>query len=227
MAGSIIYSNSSPFDPLASVYDAWFEGEGRLVFAIEVQAFQKVLPFLPRPWLEVGVGSGRFAHALGIEIGLDPSIKLLDMARERGIDLFLGRGEEAPFDNESFGVVFLIVTLCFVDSPLRVLGEANRLLKRDGKIVLGLVLRESPWGRFYLVKKEKGHRFYKYAAFYSYDEVAMLLEQAGFEIEEVISTLFQGPGEIEHTESPQDGFFADAGFTVILAGKSTPYPFLR
>jgi len=55
------------FDSLASAYDAWFDGEGKLIFAIEVKAFQEILPLLPKPWLEVGVGSGRFAQALGIE----------------------------------------------------------------------------------------------------------------------------------------------------------------
>ena len=210
----------SPFDSLASDYDGWFEEEGKLVFAIEVQAFRKILPSLPKPWLEVGVGSGRFAQALKIETGIDPSIKILDIAKNRGIDVFLGRGEETPFTDRSFGAVFLIVTLCFVDSPLEVLKEANRLLKRGGKIALGIVLRESPWGRFYQAKKDEGHRFYKYATFYSHDEVTGFLEQAGFSIERVISTLFQEPGQVKHMESPREGFISDAGFTVILAGKN-------
>ena len=209
----------SPFDSLAAAYDAWFEAEGRLIFAIEVQAFRGVLPSLPKPWLEVGVGSGRFAEALGIETGLDPSLKLLQMARERGIKVFLATGEDAPFGDRSFGAVFLIVTLCFVASPVEVLTEVNRLLRREGEIVLGLVLRESPWGQHYQLKKSEGHRFYKHATFYSYTEVAGLLEQAGFEIERVLSTLFQRPGAVEHVESPQEGFSSTAGFTVMLAGK--------
>lgn len=208
------------FDSLASAYDAWFEDEGKLVFAIEVKDFQKVLPLLPKPWLEIGVGSGRFAHSLGIEVGLDPSIKLLDMARNRGINVFLGRGEDAPIGDKSLGTAFFIVTLCFVQSPLKVLIKANRFLKRGGKAVLGLVLRESPWGRFYQAKGEGGHRFYQHATFYSYDEVETLLKQAGFEIERVISTLFQKPGDVEHMEPPQEGFSPDAGFAVIVAGRS-------
>ena len=210
----------SPFDSLASEYDTWFEREGKSIFAIEVHACQEILPLLQKPWLEVGVGSGRFAQALGIETGLDPSIKLLDMARNRHICVFLGKGENTPLRDELFGAVFLIVTLCFVDSPLKVLKEAYRLLEGNGKIVLGLVLRESPWGRFYQGRKEKGHRFYKYATFYSYAEVAGLLGQASFSIEKVLSTLFQKPGEVERMESPQESFSSDAGFTVILARKS-------
>ena len=208
------------FDSLASEYEAWFDAEGKGVFAIEVQALAEVLPSLPKPWLEVGVGSGRFAQSLGIDIGLDPSIKLLNMARKRGINVFLGRGEHPPIGDGSLGTAFFIVTLCFVQSPLKVLMEANRFLKRSGKVVLGLVLRESPWGRFYRAKGEEGHRFYKHATFYSYDEVETLLEQAGFEIERVISTLFQKPGEVKHIEPPQEGFSSDAGFAVIVAGRS-------
>jgi SAM-dependent methyltransferase len=214
-------TEASPFDDLASDYDAWFEREGKLIFAIEVLAFHEVLPSLRKPWLEVGVGSGRFAQALGIETGVDPSIKLLGMAKQRGITAFLGRGEQELFDKESFGAVFLIVTLCFVDSPLDVLKAAYRILRPDGKIVLGLVLKESPWGKFYQRKKKQGHRFYKYATFYRYDEIAKLLEQAGFSIEQVISTLFQRPSKVEGTELPQRGYSSSAGFTVIVAGKHT------
>jgi SAM-dependent methyltransferase len=207
----------SVFDSLASAYDSWFDDEGEPVFAIEIQAFRSVSGLLPKPWLEIGVGSGRFAQALGIETGLDPSIKLLEMARRRGVDAFLGKGEMAPFQGDVFGTVFLIVTLCFVDSPSVLLLEVNRLVKEGGKLVLGLVLRESPWGRFYQVKKKEGHRFYKYATFYSFEEVRALLEQSGFAIEEVISTLFQNPGEVRGMESPMKGLSSEAGFVVIVA----------
>ena len=210
------------FDSLASVYDAWFEREGRFIFASEVQALRQVLPSLPKPWIEIGVGSGRFAQALGIDIGLDPAIRLLEMAKNRGISVFLGRGEEAPFKDNAFGTAFLIVTLCFVDSPRKILGEAAHLLKGEGKVVLGLVLRGSPWGQLYQIKKETWHRFYRYATFYSYGEVDMLLKQTGFSVEKVISTLFQNPGGVNHIEPPQQGFSQDAGFTVIMASKPPP-----
>ena len=208
------------FDTLASAYDAWFEEEGKLIFDIEVRAFQEVLSTLPKPWLEVGVGSGRFAQALGIETGIDPSVKLLEMAKKRGITGFLARGEEKFFEAETFGTVFLIVTLCFVNSPLAVLQEAHRILKTEGKTVLGLVLRESPWGQFYLSKKRQGHRFYKYATFYSYQEVLEFLNRSGFTIEKVLSTLFQRPNEVKEIESPREQFYPDAGFTIAVARKN-------
>jgi SAM-dependent methyltransferase len=209
------------FDSLASGYDAWFEEEGRLIFASEVEALRQALPLLPKPWIEVGVGSGRFAQALGIDIGLDPSSKLLELAKNRGINVFLGKGEEMPFKDGTFGTAFFLVTLCFVNSPARILSEAARILKNGGKVVLGLILKESPWGQIYQREKETGHRFYKYARFYGYNELDVLLKQTGFSVEQIISTLFQNPGEVNHIELPQQGFFTDAGFTVILAGKTT------
>ena len=217
----MIESKIRVFDSLASDYDAWFEEEGRLIFASEVEALRQALPLLPKPWIEVGVGSGRFAQALGIDIGLDPSSKLLGMARNRGVSVFLGKGEEMPFQGGVFGTTFFVATLCFVDSPRRTLGEAARLLKNGGKVVLGLVLKESPWGQFYQREKETGHRFYSHAMFYGYSEVDVLLKQADFSVEQIASTLFQRPGEVNHVELPQQGFSTDAGFTVILAGKTT------
>ena len=209
----------SPFNDLATEYDAWFDGEGNLIFLIEVQAFEALLPSLPKPWLEIGVGSGRFARALGIETGIDPSTKLVEMARRRGINASPGRGELKVFDEGSFGAVFLIVTLCFLDSPLDVLKEAERILAPGGKIALGLVLKEGPWGKFYQRMKKQGHRFYKYATFYSYDEVVRLLGQAGFSIEQVISTLFQRPARVKRMELPRKGYSSSAGFTIIVADK--------
>jgi len=209
----------SPFDDLAAEYDAWFDKEGSLIFFIEAQAFRALLPSLPRPWLEIGVGSGRFAQALGIDAGIDPSTKLIEIAKSRGINAYIGRGERTLFDDESFGTVFLIVTLCFLDNPLQVLKEANRILVPEGKLVLGLVLKESPWGRFYQAKKIQGHRFYRFATFYSYGEVASLITRAGLTSEKTVSTLFQRPGEVHHTENPREGYSPDAGFTIIAAAK--------
>jgi SAM-dependent methyltransferase len=209
----------SPFDNLALEYDTWFDGEGSLIFSLEVQAFRELSPSLPRPWLEIGVGSGRFAQALGIDTGVDPSIRLVEIAKRRSVTALLGRGEQELFNEESFGTVFLIVTLCFLDSPLEVLKEARRILLPGGKLVLGLVLKESPWGQFYQLKKTQGHRFYKYATFYSCDEVVRLIVQAGFVTDKIVSTLFQRPGEVHRTEETKEGYFPDAGFMIIVAGK--------
>ncbi len=208
-----------PFVDLASQYDQWFDKEGSLIFLSEMRALAGIAPELPKPWLEIGVGSGRFAQALGIEAGVDPSIKMVELARTRGVNAFVGRGEQMLFDEESFGTVFLIATLCFLDSPRSVLRETNRILMPGGKVVLGLILKEGPWGQFYERKKALGHRFYRYANFYSIDEVSGLLTQAGFVTERVVSTLFEKPERVRRVERPVEGYSPDAGFTVVVAEK--------
>ncbi len=208
-----------PFADLAPEYDRWFDGDGRSVFQTELSALAEVSADLPKPWLEIGVGSGRFAHALGIEAGVDPSLKMVELARKRGVNAFVGRGEQRLFDEESFGTVFLIATLCFLKSPRGVFKEARHVLAPDGRLVLGLLLRDGRWGQLYQQKKEKGHRFYRYATFYSFDEVTALLEQEGFVTERVVSTLLAKPGQAKHLEEPREGYHPDAGFTVVLASR--------
>jgi SAM-dependent methyltransferase len=214
-----VEDSRSVFNRYAREYDEWFDKQGELIFASEVAAFKNVLPSLPKPWLEIGVGSGRFAQALGIEKGVEPSFKMAEIAGERGINVSVSRGDNTRFADGTFGAVFLIVTLCFLNSPLSVLKEANHILMTEGKIVLGLVLKESPWGQFYLQKKAQGHRFYKYATFYSFSEVTELLEKADFNYADTISTLFQKPGDVKHIEDSRNGYHPEAGFTVMTAYK--------
>lgn len=211
----------SPFEELAGKYDAWFDREGSLVFEIEKRAFEGILTSLPKPWVEIGAGSGRFAQALGIDTGIEPSHNLGKMAEERGIKVTRARGEERIFPAASFGTVFLIVTLCFVSDPLLVLRRASEILKESGMLILGLIVEESPWALFYTEKKERGHPFYSIARFYGYGEVLKFLEQTGFEHEITISTLFQAPEQVERMELPREGFDPRAGFTIIAARKKS------
>lgn len=75
----------------------------------------------------------------------------------------MGTGRFAEKLGIDFGGLILIVTLCFVDDPLKALKECFYVLKNKGAIVLGIVPRESRWGRFYLKKKKDGHPFYSVA----------------------------------------------------------------
>jgi len=175
---------------------------------------------LAKPFLEVGVGTGKFAAALNVAYGVDGSIRVLRFAKKRGIKVIIGDGQKLPFADESFGAVFIIVTLCFVDDPLKVLEEAVRVSRRKGAIILGLILKESPWAAFYEKKGEKGNVFYKIVRFHSFEEVESMLANVGLQIEETRSTMFQRP-----TVNPLDfefsrkGVSKEAGFVAIKARK--------
>ena len=212
--------NMNPFDFLAQDYDGWFEGEGELIFSIESYCLRELAPLLPSPGLEIGVGTGRFTEAIGIDCGLDPSAQAIAIGKNADFGRIQAVGEKTPFINGAFGTVALITTLCFIDSCREVLSEANRVLRDDGKVLMGLILKDSSWGKLYESKKKEGHPVYKNATFQSYQDVADMLESGGFRIERVVSTLFQLPGEVKDFEYPREGYSSDAGFVVILAGKS-------
>ena len=116
----------APFERLANQYDAWFDGEkGRRIFRVEAECIRGLLVARPRPWLEVGVGTGRFAEALDMDEGVDPSPAVLRYASQRGIRTRVGRAEDMPYKSNRFGVTLLVVTICFLDDPARVLSVAG------------------------------------------------------------------------------------------------------
>ena len=209
------------FDQHAKNYDQWYERPfGSSTFSLEVACLKRVIsPFSSS--LEVGVGSGRFAQALGIPYGMDSSIELLKLARQRGVFGVLGRVEALPFRSSSFDLVLMVVSVCFFEEPLRAFKEAHRVLKNDRYLALGLVLSDSPWANFYKEKAKRGHPIYSHARFYSFAEISSILAQAGFRIEKVCTTLFEEPQDKEPVKNQEirEGFWREGGFFCVGAKK--------
>lgn len=212
---------SSVFDLFVDDYDRWFDtSEGRVLFETEIEAVRLLMRDIERPLLEVGVGTGRFASELGIEFGVDPSVKMLKIAEKRGIKTELASGESLPFKDSTFGGVFILFTLCFVESPETVINEARRVLRSGGRLIIGIISRESPWGQIYLYKKGKGHPIYKHAHFYTPSEMTEMIEKAGMTVEGYSSTLCQSTSERLYRERAHNELMKEAGFVCILARKS-------
>jgi SAM-dependent methyltransferase len=162
------------------------------------------------------VGTGRFAEALGIDVGVDPAPGALRYAAERGVKVMPAWGEALPFGDGEFGAVFIIVTLCFAADPAGLLQEARRVLTDEGAMVLGIVPAESPWGRFY-ERVAAGHPFYSQARFFTLAELEQLARGAGLRPERSALTLFQEPGRGSYeVEPPRDAFSGEAGFVGLL-----------
>lgn len=206
------------FDAQATAYDAWYETPfGRAAFAEEVDALRPLLVDLPHLRVEMGVGTGRFAAALGVEVGVDPARAALTLARARGVLVVQGVGEALPFREHAFGAVLLSFTLCFLAEPVRALREARRALRPDGALVLGFVPAEGPWGRHYQALAVRGHPFYARARFFTRAEVAALLAEAGFAIVHRRSALHRPPQEQPDGGPARDGDAATAGFLAVCA----------
>lgn len=205
---------NSVFDRYAKKYDDWYD-RNKFAYLSELEALKKAVPRIGKG-LEIGVGTGRFAASLGISIGIDPSEKMIGIARQRGIDARLGCGERLPFKNASFDYVAIILTLCFVKDPLKVLKEARRILKKDGKIIIAIIDKESFLGKFY---QRKRGMFYRQAKFLSVKEITYLLNKTGFNKLSYCQALFKMPDRINAVEKPKTGF-GEGGFVVISARKN-------
>jgi ubiquinone/menaquinone biosynthesis C-methylase UbiE len=204
------------FDILTEKYDAWYDSaDGRPLYESELKCLGPLVEAAAGPILEIGVGTGRFAMHFPGATGIDPSLNALKMAEKRGVKTVLGYGENLPFEDETFGCILIIVTLCFVEKPLDVLREAKRVLRKEGSIIIGLVPRDSPWGAFYEEKKRAGHAFYRNARFYTLRDVENMLQEAGLNISRVTSTLLQRPGDSRWIEEPMEGHTNGAGFLCI------------
>lgn len=208
---------SNPFDKLTDRYDAWYDSdEGGEVFATEVTCLQELVAERPGKWLEVGVGTGQFAKALGIVDGLDPSLPMLGLAAARGIRGVAGRGESLPYLDSCFDRVLLIATICFLDDPASALSECARVLRKDGSLIVGMVPADSPWGKFYRRKGQQGHPFYAIANFYRCGEVIQMAGSAGFVFDAATSCRLPAPGETANRISgPRSGLVPNADFVAL------------
>ena len=201
-----------PFEKFTQRYEQWFEKHYH-TYISEVEAVKKLLP--SGKGIEVGVGSGRFSVPLGIKFGVEPSLKMAKISKQKGINVVRAAAEYLPIKDRSFNFILLVTTICFVDDLEKTFEESRRILKKDGKIVIGFIDKNSPLGRFYQKNKEK-NPFYRYAQFYSTEEVVNLLKKTGFGKFSFVQTVFDLPEDIKEIQPVKEGY-GEGSFVVIKA----------
>ena len=195
-------------------YDTWYDNHPA-IYESELNVLKKAIPL--GVGLEIGVGTGRFASPLSLEFGLDPAFNMLKLAEQRGVKVIQGIGENLPFKNESFNFALIVLTIWLVDNPLSVLKEAVRVLKKRGVLILGILDRESSWGKFYMRKAAKSS-FYKSPHFFSPEEILLIFKDISLEFDAAFQTLIQPPPDIKYREEPERGY-GQGGFVVLKAIK--------
>lgn len=96
--------------------------------------------------LEIGIGSGLNLPFYTSEVkhvyGVDPSLELLRMARERAarppVNVeFLSQSAEdpIPLPNESVDTILMTWTLCSIPNAAKALAQMKRVLKRSGQLI--------------------------------------------------------------------------------------------
>jgi len=185
---------SQLFDALAGSYDSWYETPaGRMVDRIERDAVYSYLePRTGMKVLDIGCGTGLYAldlAARGVDVtGVDISRPMLERARAKaqdaGLDVRFLEADalQLPFGEQSFDAVLSVTALEFMPDLSAALREAFRVLKAGGRLVVGLIGRDSDWWRLYDEKsRREPDNTFNWARFYTLGE--LLASMPGREVQ--------------------------------------------
>jgi ubiquinone/menaquinone biosynthesis C-methylase UbiE len=153
--------------------------------------------------LEVGIGSGLnlpfYRESASHIVGLDPSPKLLAMAREAAhrsampLKLIEGTAEAIPIEDRSIDTVVTTWTLCSVPDVGRALREMRRVLRPGGRLLFVEHGRAPEAGvRWW---QDRLTPMWKHLAggCHLNRAIGQLIENAGFRIERLDSGYMRGP----------------------------------
>jgi len=199
---------------MAGTYAPWFRGEDRF-FQLGKMAFYPTFAFLPKPWRQVELGSRNRSGFLKVDSipNCPPSF------RKRKIEVGTWGKEWGSLPSKNIGSFFAIVPPCMPQHPREILTNCRLVLKRQGRITIGIIPPSSPWRDFFRRKMEAGSPDGERVRFYSLEEMENLLMRAGFTIQGTFSTLFQRPGQTITPETPLRGYHPQAGFFVLIGEK--------
>jgi len=209
-------ARTEAFDRYLNDYEEWFK-EHKYVYESELEAVRHFIP-KDKKGIEIGIGTGRFALPFGVKEGVEPSSVMRHFSQHKGLKVYDGTAEKLPLPDESYDFALMVTTICFVDDVKQSFYEAGRILKRGGNLIIGLVDRDSPLGKIY-EKIKYENKFYRYAAFYSVDEVKKYLKETNFCEIQIIQTVFGELHEIQEVQEFKEGY-GEGGFVVIKACKN-------
>jgi SAM-dependent methyltransferase len=209
---------SSVFDLHPDRYDRWFE-RNEDAFRAEVAAVRRFVVGEPRG-IEVGVGTGRFAAALGLRFGVDPSLPMLGLARRRSIEVVCGVAEALPFEAGSFDLALMTTTVCFLEDLTKSFLELARVLESGGSALIGMIDGQSWLGQKYRSEAAES-AFYAGAKFHTVREVVEGLAEAGFHDLEYAQTLFETSSDGGAGTRVRSGF-GRGGFVVVHGSRRSP-----
>ncbi len=131
------------------------EGYHRLIDDLEVQI---AMPYARAGRvLEVGCGTGlileRLRQVADYACGFDLSAKMVQKARDRGLNVVLGNILSIPFQDSHFDLVCSFKVLAHVPEIGRALSEIKRVTTPGGRMILEFY---NPWSLRYLAKRAAG-----------------------------------------------------------------------
>jgi len=159
-------------------------------------------------------GQGVLPNHSVLDLGIEPSDNMAEIARSHGIETMCGIAENLPLPDSSFDFVLMVTAICFFDDVKKAFQEAYKVIQNDSFIVVAFIDRNSRLGILY-EKLKNGNLFYKDATFYSIQNVTDMLSHAGFSGFEYKQTIYSTENILNEVK---DGY-GDGGFVVIKAFK--------
>jgi len=163
----------------------------------------RVVPAAKGRVLEIGIGSGLnlpfYTQKADVVIGLDPSPKLLAMARRvsrqgsGAVEFVDGSAEAIPMEDSSIDTVVTTWTLCTIPDACRSLREMRRVLKPSGQLLFvehgRSTDRSVRWWQDHLTPAWKRIG----GGCHLNRPIAALIEDAGFRFDRVETGYMHGP----------------------------------
>ena len=207
---------TEPFERHPQEYDEWFD-KHPFVFQSEVEALREKLPEGDLHGIEIGLGTGRFAVALGLKEGVEPVFSMRRIAHRRGIETMDAVAEKLPYKDLHFDFVVMASSVSYFYNMHVAFREASRVVKHGGCIIIGFIEKESIIGKYYEDRRQTND-FYKEATFYSIPKIIAELKNVGFIHLEFSQTLFHNINDITEFEPAKPGY-GDGSYVVIKAIK--------
>ncbi|MBA3017840.1 MAG: class I SAM-dependent methyltransferase [Proteobacteria bacterium] len=152
----------------------------------EMGSWPLVLPFIKeKRTLDIGCSDGLYLRYLSHEsVGIEQLPKLAHAARKKGLtvinaDTMDGLKETST---SSYEAVLFSHVMEHIESPIAALREINRVLKKEGVLVLGLPIENC------LVRHVLGHDYFDGTHLYAFTirNARKLLSLTGFRVKEVL-----------------------------------------
>ena len=227
------------FDGYADKYDEWFMKNENL-FTSELRLFEKVLGYITgKKLLSVGCGSGLFESYIDSSNidGIEPSEDMGRIAEKRGINVIkYGLIEDVDLPDETYDIIYFNGSSSYMEDLKPVYEKSLRALKKNGKLILLDVPKESAFGFMYLLGKSLNtydHEFLEGAmpelpyplalassgVWHTTEEKINVLKELGIKNFDFYQTLIKNPLYTnEEPEEVSEGY-KSGGYVAIIAEK--------
>jgi len=149
--------------------------------------------------IEIGCGVGyqipEIANRCKSYVGIDFSKEAIKFCKKiKNVKLKIADAYKIPFKNNSFDVVIMIDVFHNLKNSKKVLNEAKRVLKKNGKIVISVANWYSFYGLTRIIFEKILKWKYKFLSpinnWYTFSSVISLMKSEGFSIKEIRSSFF-------------------------------------